>query len=166
MENVSVFMGIIAPYINFCLFAFLAFRLFKKPIVSALKKQREEYISTSKEADEALKAAQDKHDELKSELDKLGSVIESMKSKAEEDAKNETKAMIDQAEGLALHLKEEAKRIADAEIKRAKETLQEDIILSVRESVAKKISSELDDESQKHLVQKRMDSLRNIHMEA
>ena len=92
--------------------------------------------------------------------------IAELKSVSRDAAKSEAAKIVADAERLAEHLRHEARRIADAEIDRARAALRAEIVESLRTSVTGKIQRELDPAAQLALVHRRVAELKSIKAEA
>ncbi len=166
MENVEPFIGIFAPYFNFVLFLGLAFYFFKKPARAAATKKREDFKALMAEAQKAKLDADAKLAELDARMKNLDAEVAEVKSFATDTANAEAAKILADAERLSLHLKEEAKRVAAAEIDSARATLREEIVNAVAESVAAKAKTDLDNAGHKALLGKRIKDLSGLDANA
>lgn len=165
MEGVDLFMGLIAPYINFFIFIFIAIKLFKKPIqgmIAARKKSHEDLVA---EATRAKKEAEAKQKELNQRLSTLDSEIEEMRNKAREAAELAAKEMLDKARSVAANMTAESKRLADAQLKQAKEKLQAEIVQEVTSQVEAKLRGDVDSSKHQSLVSSKIYQLKAMNQE-
>lgn len=162
MEHVDPLMGIILPYANFFIFLGLAIYFFRKPAAAAAAKKRDEYVRLVNEAKKANDAAQARLAELTRRQAQLDSEVRDIQSLAKMTADTESQKILDDANRVAVHLKAEAKRIAAAEVEKAKAELRDEIMRSVRASVVEKVRAELTADGQKSLVQRRIADLKSI----
>lgn len=156
MEHFNWLTGFVFPYINFAIFLFLLIKFAKNPAISAFSKRRENFMKLVEEAHKAKKEAEEKNVELKTRLASLEQEVATMRDKAQKEAQNEARQMIEDAQKLAEHIKVEANRIAQTELKKAKDDLQMEIVQSVKNSVLAKIRSELTDSEQSAVVDRRV----------
>lgn len=159
MEHFDWLKGFIFPYVNFFIFMFLAVKLFKKPLINAMAQRKTDFEQLVKEANSAREIAEAKHAELSRRYAQLDEEIRRMKAEGEADACQRAADMLNKAESLALHLREEARRMADAELARAREALRTEIIAEAKNQTLKKLEVELDERAQKDLAHKRITSL-------
>lgn len=164
-EHVDPLMGIILPYANFAIFLALAIYFFRGPArVGALKK-REAYEKLLAESKAVHAEAESRLAEMKRRQAGLDQEIADLKATATTTADMEAAKIIGDAERLADHLRSEAKRIAAAEVERARATLRQEIVDSVRESVTNKLKTELTSEAHLSLVKNRISDLKTIRAE-
>lgn len=159
MEHFDWLKGFVFPYVNFFIFLFLAVKLFKKPLLNAMAQRKTDFETLVKEANRAREEAEARHAELSSRYAQLEQEIGRMKAEGEADARQRSEDMIAKAESLAQHLREEARRMADAELARAREALRTEIIAEAKNQTLKKIEAELDERAQKELAHRRITSL-------
>jgi len=162
VENFDWITGALIPYLNLSLFLFLAFKIFKGPLLGALSIRRDDYVQQLAEANRVKDEAEAKHKELSEKLAKLSREVESIKDKAKLQAEAEASKIIAEAEALAQHLKAEAQKIASAELEKAKAGLRHEIISGVRENVVSRIQAELSGEKQKSIFNAQLSSLKHV----
>lgn len=161
MEHFDWIKGFVFPYINFGIFLFLAFKLFKKPLLNMMSNQRDEYLRLVKETSKVKEEAEAKAKELHERLSCLEKELHEIRTGAATEAQLRTNQLIEKSETLANHIREEAKRMAQAELARAKENLRVEIIAEAKNQVIKKIEKELDESAQKSLNQQKIAQLQN-----
>ena len=165
MEHVDPLMGIILPYVNFFIFLGLGIYFFRKPARSAALKKHQEF----QEAMNAATAAKDEADRRLAELEKrhqqLDQELAAMKAAAQNAAETEAAQIVADARRLGEHLKQEAQRIASAEVEKARFGLRREIVEAVRQKVAEKIQSEVGEREQVALVKKRIADLNTLKVE-
>jgi F0F1-type ATP synthase membrane subunit b/b' len=162
VEHVDTLMGVVLPYANFLIFLGLAIYFFRKPAAAAAAKRREDYLRLVNEAKKANDAAQAKLAELTRRQSQLDHEVREIQNLSKISAETEAKKIIEDAERLAVHLKAEAKRIADAEVEKAKAALRDEIIRTVHANVVDKVKNEMTADAQKSLVQRRIADLKSI----
>jgi F0F1-type ATP synthase membrane subunit b/b' len=165
MENVDPLMGIILPYVNFAIFFVLAIYFFRNPAAEAARKRRAEFEKVMLEASRAKEAADQRLAELNGRLAKLDKEVSDIRQLTKDSAQEEAAKILSDAETLAEHIKHEARRIADAEVQKARASLRSEIVKSVRDAVTQRIQSELDEKAQLTLVKKQIGTLNNIRAE-
>lgn len=162
MEHVDPLMGIILPYANFFIFLGLAIYFFRKPAREAAAKKRDDYARLVNEAKKANEAAQAKLADLARREAQLDTEIKEIQNLAKISAEAEAQKITEDAERVALHLKAEARRIAEAEVEKAKAVLRDEILKSVREGVVNKVKTDMTADAQKALTQRRIADLQSI----
>lgn len=155
-------MGVILPYVNFFLFLGAAVFFFRKMAVGAAQKKRTEFEKLMAEARAARDAAEQRLEELKRRQAGLDKEIAEIMSISKSSGEVEAAKIQSDAERLSQHLRDEARRIAETEVEKARQELRREIVDAVRESVTKKIKSELNNDSQLKLVKNKIGELRNI----
>lgn len=165
MEHFDFWKGFVFPYINTFIFLGLAIYFFRKPAVAAARKKREEFLRTMNEAKKAYDEANDKLNQLKARHANLAAELADIKKTSEAAAASEAQRIVSEAERLAGHLKEEAKRIAAAEIAKARSALRHEIVETVSSNVKAKISKEVSGDMHHNIVRKNLGELRSIKVE-
>ncbi len=164
-EHVDTMMGIVFPYINFAIFLAAAIFFFRKPARAAAAKKRETYERLLAESKAAHDEAAAKLAEIKERHANLEKEIADLKATAKVAADMEATKIVSDAERLADHLRQEAGRIARAEVEKARAALRQEIVDSVRENVTTKLKSELNSDAHLSLVKNRIGELKNIRAE-
>lgn len=164
-QGVDMLMGVILPYANFAIFLGLAIYFFRKPAKAAAAKKREAYEKLLAESKAAHDEAQKRLQEMKQRQAGLDKEIQEIKATAKVAADMEAAKIVGDAERLAEHLRQEARRVAQAEVDKARATLRQEIVESVRENVTKKLKAELTGEAQASLVRSRIGELKSIRAE-
>lgn len=165
MEHLDMLMGVILPYANFFIFLGLAIYFFKKPARDGALKKRTEFLRVMTEAKKSFDEANNSLIELKSRQKNLNAEISELKKISEEAAKTEAGRIAGESERLASHLKVEAKRIAAAEVQKAKAAIRRDIVDAVCENVKLKISKEVSSDKHLEIVRKNLSELKSIRAE-
>lgn len=164
-EHVDPWLGIIFPYINFAIFLAAAIFFFRKPARAAAAKKREAYEKLLAESKAAHEQAAKKLAEIQARHAGLDREIADLKATAKTTADMEASKIIGDAERVAEHLRNEAKRIAAAEVERARAALRQEIVESVRDAVTQKLKTELNTEAHLSLVKNRIGELKTIRAE-
>ena len=159
-------MGIIFPYANFAIFLIAAVYFFKNPLRKAALKRKEDFERLANEAQAARAAAEEKLAELKVKQAALAKEIEEMLLVSKQTSESEASKIITDAEHIAANMREEAKRVATAEIEKARSVLRSEVVRAVQESVTAKIRSDLSSDGQKSMVHRRIEELKSLQTEA
>ena len=161
-EHVDTLMGIILPYANFFIFLSLAIFFFRKPAALAAKNHREQYQKLLSEATHARDVAIAKLAQIKEREHALADELANLKAVSKQSAEFEAQKMIQDAERLSQHLKDEASRIAQAEVAKARAALRQEIVETVSEGVKLRLQSDLNSEAQVALARKKISDLNHI----
>jgi F0F1-type ATP synthase membrane subunit b/b' len=158
-------MEVILPYANFFLFLAAAIYFFRKPAKNAALKRRQDFEKILAEASAARAAAEARLQELQARMSRLDAEIADIKSMSKQAGELEAKRIVQDAERLSTHLKEEAKRVAAAEVENARKALRNEIVAAVSTTVSGKIRSDLTPERQISLVKRQVGELQHIKAE-
>ena len=164
MEHVNLITGIIIPYFNFALFLVLCVVFFRKPLAALALNRRKEFELAIQEATKVKDEALRKNQELTARLRRLGDEVEAIKSGVALAAEKDAQRMVAEAESLAKNLIEDARRMADAEVDRAKHALKSEIVTQVREAVINKIKHDLKPADHAAMIQKKLGNLGEINV--
>jgi len=165
MEQLDLLMGVILPYANFFIFLGLAIYFFRKPAREGAAKKRAEFLRVMNEAKKSYDDANEKLTQLKNRQANLESEIADLKTTSDLTAKTEAERIIADSERLANHLREEAKRIAAAELSKAKATLRHEIVSAVSSNVTQKITKEVTKDKHLEIVRRNISELKTIKAE-
>ena len=164
MEHINLITGIILPYFNFALFIALCVYLFRKPLTELALGRRKKFEVAIFDATKAKEEALEKNMELTARLRQLDAEVNQIKNGAAEAAEKDAQRMITEAEALARNLIDEARRMADAEVERARHELRADIVAQVREAVVSKIKHELKPADHAAMIQKQVSTLGELRV--
>lgn len=158
----AFYLSVIAPYLNFALFIFLAYKFLKKPLVSMFANQKIDFEKKLKEADSAKEIALKQNQELQAKLTELEKEIEEIKSKAISSSEYESNEIVNRANKLAENMKLEAVKIREMELKKAKEALKKQIVSEVKLVVLQKLENDLDADQKNKMIRTNISQLRSI----
>lgn len=164
-SHVDPLMGIILPYVNFAIFFVLLIYFAKKPVLAAAKKRQDDFQQLMAQATKAKQAAESKLAELNAKYAQLDKEIEEIRTTFQTVAEAEAAKVVADAEALAANMKLEARRIADAELARARQGLREEIVAAVKANVTNKIQTEMTVDAQLALVQRQIKELHTVKTE-
>jgi F-type H+-transporting ATPase subunit b len=165
MEHLDPLMGVILPYANFFIFLGLAIYFFRKPAREGAAKKRNEFLRVMNEAKKSYDDANAKLNQLKNRQANLESEIADLKRTSDLSAKTESEKILADSARLADHLREEAKRIAAAELQKAKATLRQEIVAAVSANVQQKITKEVTKDKHLEIVRRNISELKTIKAE-
>lgn len=161
----NMLMEVILPYVNFVLFFVAAIYFFRKPAKKAALSRQAEFEKIQREAGAARDAAEKHLHDLQQRQNVLDGEIAEIKAMAKQAAQLDAQRIVADAERLATHFKEEAKRVAAAEVESAKAALRREIVAAVRDSVSGKIQKEMNAERHITLVKRQVGELRSLKAE-
>ncbi len=159
MEHFDWLKGFVFPYINLFIYLALLYFFGRPAINKLLATKRDTFLKQIQEAQKAKLLAEEQAKVLAVKLASLEKEINTIVTNAKSSAELEAELIIKNAEQLAEHIRTEAKRMAQAEVTSAKESLQKDIIAQVTDAVAKRMSTDVSSEQHLALILKNVDVL-------
>lgn len=157
-HHLNFFSAIGIPYFNFFVFVAAFVFLFRKPLLEMVAARRQNYLSASKEAAQALDAARKAFDEVKQRFDALDKDLADFRKQSESAAHDEARRMIDETERFTRQLKEETARMAKEAVERARVELREEIVEAAKGLAATRISKELDTAAKEKILKSKIAS--------
>ncbi|MCK5237276.1 MAG: ATP synthase F0 subunit B [Deltaproteobacteria bacterium] len=146
--------------INFALLAVGFYILWKKIIKVALNKKIREIEGAIKEARDAKDLADSKMADYKDKVKSLDAKVESIRSRLKEEAVEEKKRIIAEAELQAVRIAEQAKLTAEQEVKKARIAIREEVALIATEAALEILKKEVSDNDQERLAKEYLDKMR------
>ncbi len=165
MEHFDFFNSFLFPYINLIIFLILAYFILRKPFVGAIAAKRESFNELVKKASAAKLEAEKRNQELKNRLSQLDKEVDEIRKQFKDQAELEAKAIIQNAEQLAEHLRKEAKRIADAEVAAARSAIEQEILKQVHKVAVAEIQKGLDQGKQAKVIKQGLGALDSVGKE-
>lgn len=166
MEHVDPWMGIIFPYANFFIFVAAAFFFFRKPLTGAARQKRADFEKLAAEAQAAKAAAEARLNELQRKQADLSKEIQDLMTVSKATSEAEAARIIADAKHLAHNLTEEAKKMAAAEVERARLELRQDIVSLVSKEVLGKIHRDVTSADHQRFNGQRISELQHLQPEA
>lgn len=122
-----------------------------------LKSRRDEYENQfiAEEADQRLEELNKRMANLKNELSEI-------KAKAQKEAQAEAARIVEQGRVLAEHIKDEAKRVAEAELEKAQKALNSQVFELVHSKVSEKLQNELGKEEHNRFIASQVNTLAGL----
>ena len=143
----------------------LAIYFFRKPAQAAAAKRRADFEKLMAEARAARQEAQAKLAALQQREAAFDSELAQIRDIARSTAQLESGKILADAERMAKHLQAEAKRLAEAEVNKARGELRREIVDAVRSGVVQKMKTDLNPAAQHQLVQSKIGVLKQLHAE-
>ncbi len=165
MENVDLISGVVLPYVNFVIFAVLAFVFLRKPLNAMALQRHDSYKVDLEEARRAQKEAEEKLAQVTAQMADIQTELSTIRDRTRSQARTEAADMIAEAQQLATHLKEEAQKVAVAEVELARVQLRRDIAAQVRGEIEAALKSGIQPEIRKKLHESRVREISQMKME-
>ena len=165
MENVELVSGVILPYVNFALFAVLAFVLLRKPLNAMAYKRQETYKISLDEAQRAHDDAMARLRQVETQMSDIQNELATIRDRTRESANREATDMLVDAKHLADHLRDEAGKMAAAEIESARVTLRREVVSDIQVEVKRQLKAGIDPAVGKQLIQRRLTEMKSMKLE-
>lgn len=137
--------------INVAIIFIAGFWFSRHKVAQFFKEKRESFISAQQKANLALDQAKHEHHDVKTKLDKLKNNRLETISRANADANDMHKQMLQDAEAMAKKLKVEAEQSALLEVQRVKNELRDQLVQEAFELSRRDIKSKATEADQKRL---------------
>jgi F-type H+-transporting ATPase subunit b len=119
--------GIIFPLVNFLIFALIIYRYALPPVRSFFKSRREEVLTAIQDAAQSKQKAAAVVQEYQGRLARLDQEIHSIQASLRADGEREKTRLLREADGLAVKINEDARFLADQEVKIARRKIREEM---------------------------------------
>ncbi len=156
-------MSTLYSFINFTILVVALYKLLKQPLTDFFKARAEAIRQGVEEGSLVYAAALKQQEELKARLSRLEADSKMMMDSFKAEGEAERKRMLEQASALAQKIKDDAKRLADGEVKKGKEELREAAIALARELAERRLTQELKDDDQERLARGYVERMKRIH---
>jgi len=120
---------VIFPALNFLIYAFIIVKFALPAVRSFLKSRREEVIATMSQATAKKAAAQALVDEYKTKLASLDQQVQSLQATLRDEGERDKAKLIGEANAMATKIKDDARILADQEVKMARQKIREEMAL-------------------------------------
>lgn len=165
MEIPAVFRDVIAPYINLTIFLLLAYKFFKKPLLGVVAQRKKDYDRVVSEAGKAKEEAMKQQTLLHERLEGLDAEIAKIKDESRNIVEQEISEAKAKAEELGKHIEVEAKRVAEAEVKRVRGEISANIAAQLKSVVESKIISDVSSSNQLDIIKKNCETINSMKLE-
>lgn len=149
--------------INFLTLVGVLFYFLKKPAKEFFAKRASALREAVDEAKAAHEIAAQQSREMEDRIKNLGKESEEMLRTFREEAASERTHILKNAKAYTERLKEDVKKIADSELKKAKEELRGVAVELTKESAEKILRQELKGEDQERLTRSYLDQLKGLN---
>lgn len=141
---------------TFSIYAFILFKILKKPIMNGLAKRTDDIRAAIEAAEKAREDAQVEMANYDLKLKEMDKELALMKERAVQAAEAEKDAIRADAEANVAKMKKFAENLISSEVIRAKEDLRREAVKLAVEMVETRLGKELDEATQKELTQQYM----------
>lgn len=146
--------------INFAILSILLFKLLNKPVREFFAARAEAIRATVDEASLAHAQAAHDHQEITRRLQKVNTEAAELIKSLREEGEMERKKIIENANEFSARLKHDSQRIADAEMKKAREELKETAVHLARDLAGKIVVQVMDDREEEKLSKRYLEQLK------
>lgn len=151
--------GIHWRLINFALFVGLLVYFLKNPLKEFWKTRSQKIQSDLEESERLRRDAEKQYRQLEARLADIENEVQTLIRSLEEEGDLEKKRLIEDTEKIATRIKQDAERIADQEVRRARETLKAQAIQLSVEMAERLIRDNFKDTDQQKLVGRYLEKL-------
>ena len=129
-----------------------------------IQSRRTEYLELVEKSELARREAESAKTELDQKLKTLDQELAQMKANALASAEKEAQELIQHAKILAENIKNEAYKVAQAELRQARDDLKRDILNQATEMALKQVAQEVSEAQQAALIDHKIKVLPQIHL--
>ncbi len=115
------------PVVNFLIYAFIIKRYAVPLVRDFLRSRREEVLKTIKEAGDSKRQAEAVVQDYKTRLGQLDKEVQSIQAELRAEGEREKTKLLSEAEAQAAKIKEDARFLADQEVRVARQKLREEM---------------------------------------
>lgn len=162
MEQYSVWSSVIFPITNFAIFLGAIIYFGRAPLRRMAKQRSDDYAALLAKSQETQRLAAAQLAELKKRLAGLDTELVQIKQRLQEEASKEAERILAKGSELKAYISQEAERIRQAEVDKAREQLQEQIVLALQENLTREISAKWHEPEQVAFIRKQTEELRKI----
>jgi F-type H+-transporting ATPase subunit b len=150
---------VIFPALNFLIYAFIIFKYAIPPVRTFLKSRREEVIATIAQASAKKAAAQAVVDEYKVKLAAVDREIESLQVTLRDEGERDKAKLIGDANAMAAKIKDDARILADQEVKMARQKIREEMAIQAEATARALLERNLSVDDQSRLADEFIQSI-------
>ena len=151
--------GIWVPLANFLIFAYIIKRFALPPVRDFLLSRRAEVLATINEAAERKRRAEALVREYQERLARLDQEVQSLRTLFQADGERGRSKLLTEAQAMAAKIKEDARFLADQEVKVARQKIREEIANRAEATARELVQRHLSAADQGRLAE---DFIRNI----
>lgn len=150
---------VIFPALNFLIYAFIIVKYALPAVRSFLKNRREEVIATMTQASAKKAAAQALVDEYKTKLAAVDREVQSLQATLRDEGERDKAKLLGDADAMAAKIKEDARILADQEVKIARQKIREEMALQAEATARALLQRNLSVEDQNRLADEFIQSI-------
>ena len=150
---------VIFPALNFLIYAFIIFKYALPAVRGFLKNRREEVIATMTQASAKKAAAQALVDEYKTKLAAVDREVQSLQATLRDEGERDKAKLIGDATAMAAKIKEDARVLADQEVKMARQKIREEMAIQAEATARALLQRNLSVEDQNRLADEFIQSI-------
>jgi len=150
---------VIFPALNFLIYAFIIFKYALPAVRGFLKNRREEVIATMTQASAKKAAAQALVDEYKTKLAAVDREVQSLQATLRDEGERDKAKLIGDANAMAAKIKEDARVLADQEVKMARQKIREEMAIQAEATARALLQRNLSVEDQNRLADEFIQSI-------
>jgi len=150
---------VIFPALNFLIYAFIIFTYALPAVRGFLKNRREEVIATMTQASAKKAAAQALVDEYKTKLAAVDREVQSLQATLRDEGERDKAKLIGDANAMAAKIKEDARVLADQEVKMARQKIREEMAIQAEATARALLQRNLSVEDQNRLADEFIQSI-------
>lgn len=142
----------IYSWLNFTVFVGLLCYFLREPIQNFLKNRAESLGRALDIAAQNRQAMEVRYQEIRHKLNGSDAEVLKLKEELKEEGLLEQKRLLEKSHGYAEKIREDAKRMGDQEVEKARARIQQEIFLSSLQLAKSKLAQRLDAKGQEKLV--------------
>ncbi len=149
MEQFSWWQSVVFPYVNFAIFIGVLIYFARGPLAKMVKQRCSDYEGLLAKAHEAQDLAAAQLADLEKRLASLDNELALIRQRMQSEAAHEAEEIKRKGEALRQYIQGEAERIRQAEVRRAGEKLQEQIVNLLGKNLRQEITENWHDGEQR-----------------
>jgi len=150
---------VIFPALDFLIYAFIIFKYALPAVRGFLKNRREEVIATMTQASAKKAAAQALVDEYKTKLAAVDREVQSLQATLRDEGERDKAKLIGDATAMAAKIKEDARVLADQEVKMARQKIREEMAIQAEATARALLQRNLSVDDQNRLADEFIQSI-------
>lgn len=150
---------VIFPALNFLIYAFIIFKYALPAVRGFLKNRREEVIATMTQASAKKAAAQAMVDEYKEKLATVDRDVQTLQATLRDEGERDKAKLLTDANAMAAKIKEDARILADQEVKMARQKIREEMAIEAEATARALLQRNLSVDDQNRLADEFLQSI-------
>jgi F-type H+-transporting ATPase subunit b len=150
---------VIYPALNFLIYAFIIVKYALPAVRSFLRSRREEVITTMSQASAKMAAAQASVDEYKAKLATVDRDVQTLHATLRDEGERDKAKLVADANAMAVKIKEDARILADQELKMARQKVREELAIQAEATARALLQRNLSVDDQNRLADEFIQSI-------